>query len=492
MHGLSALAALTAQHTRGVTAVHVPPPGFLDAQIDACFDDFRIGAVKLGMLASTAVIETVARALERHQPAQVVVDPVMVATTGARLLEEDALDAMRRRLLPLATVITPNLPEAELLLGWKIDDLAAMSRAASALRALGAPAVMLKGGHLTGPGEVVDILTDADGEQRSAHPRLQLEAHGTGCTLASAVAANLARGLPLRRALRGRGGLCACGTAQRLPPRPRGRQGAGPFRLDAGPMSITTTEVSLAAGDGHRWTLLSHMPRQPRGQLLWLPALGVAARHYQPLAEALAMHGIATHLHEWRGNGSSSLRASHTTDWGYRELLALDLPASLTALPEDGTPRLLGGHSLGGQLACCLAGQHPAAFAGMGLVASGTPYWRTFPAPRGWLLPLVYRFLPWLARRRGALPGHRLGFGGNEARRLIADWARVGLTNRYAAAGLERDLEAGMAHVRVPVQAVLLGRDWLAPGLDARTPGQAAARTRADCLTRRGVPAGTG
>ena len=200
VHGLSAIAALTAQHTRGVTAVEVPNVAFLDAQIDACFDDFRIGAVKLGMLASTAVIETVARALERHRPAQVVVDPVMIATSGARLLAEDALDALRTRLLPLATVITPNLPEAELLLGWRSDSLAAMSQAATALRALGAPAVLLKGGHLAGPGEVVDILADADGEQRTAHPRLRLEAHGTGCTLASAVAANLARGLALRAA----------------------------------------------------------------------------------------------------------------------------------------------------------------------------------------------------------------------------------------------------------------------------------------------------
>lgn len=200
VHGLSALAALTAQHTRGVTAVHVPPLDFLDAQIDACFEDFRIGAVKLGMLASAEVIEAVARALERHRPPHVVVDPVMVATSGARLLETQALDALRRRLLPLATVLTPNLPEAELLLGWNITDLAAMSQAASALRALGAPAVLLKGGHLAGPGEVVDILADAEGEQRTAHPRLRGEAHGTGCTLASAVAANLARGMPLRSA----------------------------------------------------------------------------------------------------------------------------------------------------------------------------------------------------------------------------------------------------------------------------------------------------
>jgi len=200
VHGLSALAALTAQHTRGVTAVHVPPTAFLDAQVDACFDDFRIGAVKLGMLANAEVIEAVARALERHRPPQVVVDPVMVATSGARLLEADALDALRTRLLPLATVITPNLPEAELLLGHGIDDAAAMSRAAAELRALGAPAVLLKGGHLPGGSDVIDVLADADGEQRTAHPRLRVDAHGTGCTLASAVAANLARGLPLRAA----------------------------------------------------------------------------------------------------------------------------------------------------------------------------------------------------------------------------------------------------------------------------------------------------
>ena len=200
VHGLSALAALTAQHTRGVSTVHVPPTGFLDAQIDACFDDFRIGAVKLGMLASAAVIDTVARALERHRPPHVVVDPVMVATSGARLLEADALDALRSRLLPLATVITPNLPEAELLLGHRIDDIEAMSQAAAALHALGAPAVLLKGGHLAGSGEVIDILVDGQGQQRTSHPRLGVDAHGTGCTLASAVAANLARGLPLRAA----------------------------------------------------------------------------------------------------------------------------------------------------------------------------------------------------------------------------------------------------------------------------------------------------
>ncbi|RDZ28875.1 bifunctional hydroxymethylpyrimidine kinase/phosphomethylpyrimidine kinase [Lysobacter silvisoli] len=198
VHGLSAIAALTAQHTRGVTAVHVPDPGFLRAQIDACFDDFAVAAVKLGMLATADVIHTVADALERYRPAHVVLDPVMVATSGARLLETDALHALRTRLLPLADVLTPNLPEAELLLGQPLPDAAAMREAIAALRAQGARAVLLKGGHLPGEGDVIDTLGDDEGLLTWAHPRLRLEAHGTGCTLASAVAANLARGRGLR------------------------------------------------------------------------------------------------------------------------------------------------------------------------------------------------------------------------------------------------------------------------------------------------------
>jgi len=230
-------------------------------------------------------------------------------------------------------------------------------------------------------------------------------------------------------------------------------------------MTVAAPELSVAAADGHRWILIGRRPDAPRAGLLWLPALGVGARHYLPFAEALAAQGIATYLHEWRGNGSSSLRPSREMDWGYREILALDLPASLQALRADDAslPLVIGGHSLGGQLACCFAGRHPEAFAGLWLIAAGTPYWRSFPPPRRWLLPLLFRFLPWLARRRGVLPGRRLGFGGTEARGLIADWARVGLCNRYAAAGLEADLEAGMRRVRAPVTGLLPAHDWLAP-----------------------------
>ena len=200
VHGLSAIAALTAQNTRGVSAVHVPDVGFLRAQIDACFEDFDIGAVKLGMLANRAVIAAVADALEAYRPRHVVLDPVMVATSGARLLEADALDALRTRLLPLASVLTPNLPEAELLLGRPIADRAAMQDALLALRHLGARAVLLKGGHLPGAGDVVDLFADEHGSHEIAHRRLAIEVHGTGCTLASAVTANLCLRLPLGEA----------------------------------------------------------------------------------------------------------------------------------------------------------------------------------------------------------------------------------------------------------------------------------------------------
>jgi hydroxymethylpyrimidine/phosphomethylpyrimidine kinase len=202
VHGLSALAALTAQHTRGVTAVHVPDAAFLRAQIDACFDDFDIGAVKLGMLASSDVIHAVADAIERYRPRNVVLDPVMVATSGARLLQADALDALRTRLLPLATVVTPNLPEAELLIGERIGDRAAMHESLGRLRELGPAAVLLKGGHLDHGDEVVDLLDDGTRVHAMTHRRLALEAHGTGCTLASAVAANLCLGHDLAHGCR--------------------------------------------------------------------------------------------------------------------------------------------------------------------------------------------------------------------------------------------------------------------------------------------------
>ena len=202
VHGLSAIAALTAQNTRGVAAVHVPPVEFLRAQIDACFDDFDIGAVKLGMLATAEVIHVVADAIAHYTPRFVVVDPVMVATSGAKLLADDALDAMRTRLLPTASVLTPNIPEAALLLGRTIASAEDASSALADLRALVPGAVLLKGGHFDDGAQVVDRFADADGTAGFTHPRLDGEGHGTGCTLASSIAANLCLGLPMREACR--------------------------------------------------------------------------------------------------------------------------------------------------------------------------------------------------------------------------------------------------------------------------------------------------
>ena len=201
VHGLSAIAALTAQHTRGVTAVHVPDVGFLRAQLDACFDDFDIGAVKIGMLATAEVIGCVADVLEARRPPHVVLDPVMVATSGAKLLADDALQALRTRLLPLASIVTPNIPEAELLTGVRIADGEAADAAIAGLRAMCARAVLLKGGHLDEGETVIDRYDDGPLDAEFIHDRLALEGHGTGCTLASAIAANLCLGMPLSLAV---------------------------------------------------------------------------------------------------------------------------------------------------------------------------------------------------------------------------------------------------------------------------------------------------
>lgn len=201
IHGLSAIAALTAQHTRGVTSVHVPPVSFLRAQIDACFDDFRIGAVKIGMLANAAVVHAVADALETYQPALLVLDPVMVSSNGDSLLDEEALQALKTRLIPLASLVTPNIPEAELLLGRDIPSQDAAESALTDLLRLGAKAVLLKGGHLPAKNnEVIDRYDDGSTLAEFIQDRLAIEGHGTGCTLSAAITAQLCLGLSLPEA----------------------------------------------------------------------------------------------------------------------------------------------------------------------------------------------------------------------------------------------------------------------------------------------------
>ena len=228
--------------------------------------------------------------------------------------------------------------------------------------------------------------------------------------------------------------------------------------------------LPLVASDGHRFRLQLRTPDAPHTTLLWLPALGIAARHYLPFAEALAGRGIAVFVHEWRGHGTSSLRAGHGSDWSYRDMLEVDLPASTQLIHArfPSLPKIVGGHSLGGQLAACLLALRPDTAQRLWLVASGAPFWRIFPRPRAWLLPLGYRFLPWLADRMGSLPGRSIGFGGREARGVMRDWTRTGLSGRYAGTHIKTDLETALAGVRAEVDAVLFADDWMAPTVSLR------------------------
>jgi hydroxymethylpyrimidine/phosphomethylpyrimidine kinase len=202
VYGAAIVTALTAQNTKGVFGIHDVPADFIAAQINAVFTDLALGAVKIGMLGSPAAIDVVAAALDRYRPRSVVLDPVMVASSGQSLLRADALGRLRD-LIARVCVLTPNLPEAAALLETALaHDEAEMGAQARKLLALGAGAVLIKGGHGGGT-ESVDLLIEASGEVlRLAAPRIATEnTHGTGCTLASAIAAGLAKGLPLPAAV---------------------------------------------------------------------------------------------------------------------------------------------------------------------------------------------------------------------------------------------------------------------------------------------------
>ena len=201
-YAATAVTALTAQDTLAIHGIFPVPPAFVRLQAETALADLGADAIKTGMLGSAAVVEAVAGLLAERAPGvPLVVDPVMVAKGGARLLEEDAVSALKRSLLPLATLLMPNLPEAEALTGLAITSLDEMRHAAEALLTLGVPAVMLKGGHLPGP-MVVDLLATVDGITLLERPRIATRhTHGTGCTLASAVAAGLAQGMALPEAV---------------------------------------------------------------------------------------------------------------------------------------------------------------------------------------------------------------------------------------------------------------------------------------------------
>ncbi|MDX6748357.1 bifunctional hydroxymethylpyrimidine kinase/phosphomethylpyrimidine kinase [Geminicoccaceae bacterium 1502E] len=202
VYGCSAICALTAQNTRGVQDIFPVSPAFVARQIDAVFEDIEVHAVKIGMLGTPEIIGAVAAGLRRWTPRHVVLDPVMVAKGGDRLLQEEAVAALTQALLPLATVITPNLPEAAVLLGEEdVTDRAAMPGAAARLQALGARSVLLKGGHLEGADSPDLLLHEGEEIWLDGRRIVTRNTHGTGCTLSSAIAALLARGLPLPAAV---------------------------------------------------------------------------------------------------------------------------------------------------------------------------------------------------------------------------------------------------------------------------------------------------
>jgi hydroxymethylpyrimidine/phosphomethylpyrimidine kinase len=203
VYGASVITALTAQNTTGVSGIHAVPAGFVTAQIDAVFSDLHVDAVKIGMAAEFATIDAIAAGLTRWSPKHVVLDPVMVATSGDRLLATEAVDALRTKLMPRASLVTPNLPEAAALL----DEAVALSESAiesqgKRLLALGCRAVLIKGGHGQ-DAESIDYLVSSGGTIALAAPRVATKnTHGTGCSLSSAIAAGLAKGADMESAVR--------------------------------------------------------------------------------------------------------------------------------------------------------------------------------------------------------------------------------------------------------------------------------------------------
>lgn len=249
-YGMSAITALTAQNTLGVHGVHTVPPEFLTAQIDAVARDIGVHAVKVGMLHAPGVVQAVARAIDRHAWAPavpVVLDPVMVSATGARLIEPAAVQALVSELFPRAVLVTPNLDEAALLLGRPVAQAGDMAAAAQALLALGAQAVLLKGGHLPGQ-DVHDLLLARGAEPLVMHtPRVATaNLHGAGCTLSAAIAAHLALGHTLAQAVHAAHRYVRSAIAQGA--LVRTGNGVGPLNHSFAPQAMKVQDARAQAG----------------------------------------------------------------------------------------------------------------------------------------------------------------------------------------------------------------------------------------------------
>lgn len=223
--------------------------------------------------------------------------------------------------------------------------------------------------------------------------------------------------------------------------------------------------IKVLTPDQHRFELIHVQSPKPRARLLFLPGMGVSARQYIDFGWALSAHGVETFIHEWRGLGSSSLRADRATDWGYRELLEQDLLSAVEQVHKHcpGQGLILGGHSLGSQLACLLGVLQPEACAGLLIVAGGAPYWKAFSGWMRWGLPSVFVGMPTISALVGHYPGRRLGFAGREARGVIRDWTRSGRSGVYRPVGINTNLEQGLAELSVPALSLRMAEDWFVP-----------------------------
>ena len=223
--------------------------------------------------------------------------------------------------------------------------------------------------------------------------------------------------------------------------------------------------IPVETSDGHTFELIHIRLPDAVARLLFLPGMGLSARHYIRFSQSLAGWGIETLIHEWRGLGSSSLRAAREVDWGYRELLEHDVDSSIEEamrLPPN-LPLLIGGHSLGSQLGLLAAAIRPDDIRGLLIVAGGAPYWRCF---RGWMrhaLRAIFLGMPAVAGLVGHYPGRRLGFAGRESKSVIRDWARSGKTGVYEPEGMAFDFEAALTELRAPVLSVRMADDWFVP-----------------------------
>jgi len=223
--------------------------------------------------------------------------------------------------------------------------------------------------------------------------------------------------------------------------------------------------IPVRAADGHSFELIHARSPEAVARLLFLPGMGLSARQYIAFARSLAAKGIDTLLHEWRGLGSSSLRAARGVNWGYRELLELDLAAAIDAARDASGDKtlLIGGHSLGSQLALLAAAQRRCDCLGLVVVAGGAPYWRCYG---GWMrtaLRGIFVGMPLIARLFGHYPGRQLGFAGREARGVIDDWAASGKTGEYRPRNVGLDLESHMQALTCPLLSVRMMDDWFVP-----------------------------